>query len=130
MAVRSFRDSIAWQKAMDLSTAVYVVTRGFPKEEMFGLTNQLRRASVSVASNIAEGQGRLTTGEFIHFLGMARGSALEVETQLELASRLGLGLQTDISGTQLQATEVVKILNTVISSLRARRQQGTEHKKA
>jgi four helix bundle protein len=80
MAVQSFRDSIAWQKAMDLSTAIYSATRSFPREEMFGLTSQLRRASVSIASNIAEGQGRLTTGEFMHFLGMARGSALEVET--------------------------------------------------
>jgi four helix bundle protein len=67
MAVQSFRDSIAWQKAMDLSTAVYSVTRPFPREEMFGLTSQLRRASVSIASNIAEGQGRLTSGEFMHF---------------------------------------------------------------
>ena len=90
MAVKSFRDSIAWQRAMDLSHEVYQVTRTFPKEEIFGLTNQLRRASVSIVSNIAEGQGRLTQGEFLHFLGMARGSALEVETQLEIAKREGL----------------------------------------
>ena len=73
---------------MDLSTSVYAVTKAFPKEEMFGLTNQLRRASVSVASNIAEGQGRLTSGEFMQFLGIARGSVLELLTQLELAQRL------------------------------------------
>ena len=108
MAVQSFQDSIAWQRAMDLSTAVYAATRVFPKEEMFGLTNQLRRASVSIASNIAEGQGRLTTGEFIHFLGMARGSALEVETQLELASRLEFGEVRDLTEVQFQATAVVK----------------------
>ena len=89
MAVKSFRDSIAWQRAMDLSHEIYQVTRMFPKEEIFGLTNQLRRASVSIASNIAEGQGRLTQEEFLHFLGMARGSALEVETQLEIAKREG-----------------------------------------
>jgi len=121
--VQSFRNSIAWQRAMDLSTATYAATRMFPKEEMFGLTNQLRRASVSIASNIAEGQGRLTSGEFLHFLGMARGSALEVETQLELAIRLGLGVQSDIIEVQRQATEVVKILNAVISTTRSRNQQ-------
>src|ERR1700761_3107656 len=74
---------------MDLSTAVYGVTSAFPKEERFGLTNQLRRASVSIASNIAEGQGRLTPGEFRHFLGQARGSALEVATQIAIAQELG-----------------------------------------
>ena len=124
MAVQSFRDSIAWQRAMDLSTAVYAVTRGFPKEEMFGLTNQLRRASVSVASNIAEGQGRLTTGEFIHFLGMARGSALEVETQLELAARLGLGVSADLSKVQDRATEVVRTINAAVSGLRRKQERG------
>ena len=121
MAVQSFRDTIAWQKAMDLSVAVYDVTRVFPKEEMFGLTSQLRRASVSVASNIAEGQGRATSGEFIHFLGMARGSALEVETQLELAMRVGLGISDDIRNVQHKATEVVRILNASLSSLRNRK---------
>ncbi len=70
------------------SQRVYTATGRFPKEEIFGLTNQLRRTSVSIASNIAEGQGRLTTGEFVHFLGVARGSALEVQTQLEAACML------------------------------------------
>ncbi len=118
MAVQSFRDSIAWQRAMELSVAIYALTRAFPKDELFGLTNQLRRASVSIASNIAEGQGRLTTGEFLHFLGMARGSALEVETQLELAVRIGLCPQTVASKTQADATQVVRILNSVIANLR------------
>ncbi|HEV2577602.1 MAG TPA: four helix bundle protein [Acidobacteriaceae bacterium] len=118
--MKSFRDSIAWQRAMDLSTTIYAATSTFPKEEMFGLTNQLRRASVSVASNIAEGQGRLTSGEFMHFLGMARGSALEVQTQLELAQRLELGIPSKLEAAQIQATEVVRILNAVLSNLRNR----------
>ena len=105
---------------MDLSTAVYGVTSAFPKEERFGLTNQLRRASVSIASNIAEGQGRLTPGEFIHFLGMARGSVLELQTQLELAQRLNLGTPCQLEAAQQQATELTKILNSVISKLRNR----------
>jgi four helix bundle protein len=118
MAVKSFRDSIAWQRAMDLSHEIYQVTRSFPKEEIFGLTNQLRRASVSIASNIAEGQGRLTPGEFLHFLGMARGSAFEVETQLEIAKREGFANVAAIERAQSIASEVVRILNAVITSLR------------
>jgi four helix bundle protein len=84
----SYRDLIAWQKAMDLVEEAYKTTRDFPKGEIYGLTSQLRRAAVSVPSNIAEGQGRLTPGEFRQFLGHARGSLLETETQILLAGRL------------------------------------------
>ncbi len=121
MGIQSFRDSIAWKKSMELSVGVYNATRSFPKEEMFGLTSQLRRASVSIASNIAEGQGRMTSGEFAHFLGMARGSALEVETQLELAKMLGLGKPQEIEEMQAAATELVKILNAILTNLRGRK---------
>ena len=75
-----YQDLIAWQKAKSFASEVYRVTEPFPKSETYGLTSQVRRAAVSVASNIAEGQGRLTRGEFGHFLGQARGSLLEVET--------------------------------------------------
>src|SRR5262245_1403574 len=88
MSVRSYQDLIAWQKAMDLVVGVYKVTGGFPKEEQFWLTNQLRRAAVSIPSNIAEGQGRKTTRDFVHFLYVARGSLQEAETQLLIAERL------------------------------------------
>ena len=108
---------------MDLSTAVYGLTKDFPKDELFGLTSQLRRASISIASNIAEGQGRLSSGEFAHFIGMARGSALEVETQLELAGRLGLGRPAELQQVQDLATEVTKILNAIVTNLRRKRQQ-------
>src|SRR6266481_2364790 len=90
MKVKSYRDLIAWQKAIDMVTSVYKATANFPKDELYGLTSQLRRAAVSVPSNIAEGQGRRTTGEFIHFLGMARGSLNEVQTQTHVALKLGL----------------------------------------
>jgi four helix bundle protein len=120
MASSLFRDSVAWQKAMALSTSVYSTTRNFPKEEIFGLTNQLRRASVSVPSNIAEGSGRLSTGEFLQFLGIARGSVLEVQTQLELAMRLGYGSSDDLQAVQSLSVEVLRILNASIATMQLR----------
>jgi four helix bundle protein len=86
--VKSFKDLIVWQRSIDLTMEIYRLTRGFPREEMFGLTSQLRRAAISIASNIAEGQSRGTTGEFIQFLGIARGSNAEIDTQLIIASEL------------------------------------------
>lgn len=86
---RSYKDLVAWQKSMDLVTAIYKAAAGFPKDELFGLTSQLRRAAVSIPSNVAEGQGRLSEKEFRHFLGQARGSLMEVETQLQIAANLG-----------------------------------------
>jgi hypothetical protein len=77
---RSYRELLVWQKAKSFAAQTYKATANFPKTETYGLTSQIRRAAVSVASNIAEGQGRLTTGEFQHFLGQARGSLLEAET--------------------------------------------------
>jgi four helix bundle protein len=120
MAGERFRDSVGWQKAMKLIAEVYAATGTFPKEEMFGLTNQLRRASVSIASNIAEGQGRLTTGELAHFLGMARGSTLEVQTQIEVAKMLKFGQVSHLDSAQATATEVVLILNAAIATCRAK----------
>jgi len=85
MTKSSFRQLIMWQRALELTFAVYRATRSFPKDEMFGLTSQLRRASVSIPSNIAEGHGRATTGEFKQFLGIASGSVAELQTQLIIA---------------------------------------------
>ncbi|MGA8342354.1 MAG: four helix bundle protein, partial [Candidatus Sulfotelmatobacter sp.] len=82
---RSYRELLVWQKAKTLSVEIYRTTEQFPRAETYGLTSQLRRAAVSVPSNIAEGQGRLTRGEFLHFLGQARGSLLELDTQLAIA---------------------------------------------
>ena len=86
--VRHYRELIVWQKAMDLVMRVYEATECFPQRELFGLTNQLRRAAVSIPSNIAEGQGRNTTADFLRFLSIARGSLQELETQILIASRL------------------------------------------
>src|SRR5690349_1436813 len=85
--VSNFRELIVWQKTMDLAELIYQSTRAFPKDELYGMVSQMRRAAVSIPSNIAEGQARNTTGEFIQFLGYAHGSLAELETQTELAGR-------------------------------------------
>ena len=119
MAGGKYRESVGWQKAMHLVRAVYNATRSFPGDERFGLTNQLRRAAVSVPSNIAEGKGRISQGELIQFLGIARGSVLEVQTQLELAAMEGFGNEEELDGAYALAEEVLKILNAAILTMRA-----------
>ena len=103
---RSYRELIAWQKGMKLVTEIYEATQRFPSEERYGLTNQLRRASVSLPSNIAEGQARFSQKEFHHFLSQARGSLVEMETQLIIARNLKY-LQPAKAGTLLAAAEEV-----------------------
>ncbi|MFW6123039.1 MAG: four helix bundle protein, partial [Thermodesulfobacteriota bacterium] len=102
---------------MDLVTEIYRVTQNFPKEEIFGLISQLRRAAVSVPSNIAEGQGRLTEKEFRQFLGNARGSLAEVETQVIIANDLGFLDDQDFQNLSAKITEVARVLNGLISSV-------------
>jgi four helix bundle protein len=115
-----YEDLIAWQKAKTFASEIYRATEPFPKTEIYGLTSQLRRAAVSVASNIAEGQGRLTRGEFCHFLGQARGSLLEVETQLSIAVDLHfLGLN-EFQELQESSSEVRRLLNGLIQSMQGR----------
>jgi len=89
VAIKSYRDLEVWQVAMELVTSIYQITESFPTYERFLLTTQLRRAGVSIASNIAEGHARSTRGEYRHFVSIASGSAVEVEVQLEIAARLG-----------------------------------------
>ena len=119
--IRSFHDLTVWQRSIELSVQIYTLTRSFPKEEIFGLTNQLRRASVSISSNIAEGQSRLTKGEFLNSLSIARGSNAEVRSQLTLARHLGFGDQAQITCCESQAIEISKMLNALISSLKSSR---------
>jgi four helix bundle protein len=118
--VSSFRDLIAWQKAIDLAECVYSVTARFPSDERFGLTSQLRRCAVSIPSNIAEGHGRLTTKDWQHFLSQARGSALELETQLVLAARLHFGEAEAVQAAVDRAQEVARIVNGLLNSTRDR----------
>ena len=117
MERKRYRELIVWQKAMELAKLVYQVTKQFPDDENFGLTSQIRRAAVSVPSNIAEGQGRLTKGEFKQFLGHARGSVFEVETQAELANEFGFLAEQRAEKVIELTSEVSRLLNGLISSI-------------
>jgi four helix bundle protein len=115
---QSYRDLIAWQKGIDLVTAIYRLTQQFPREELYGLSNQLRRAAVSVPSNIAEGQARFSPKEFHHFLATARGSLVEIETQVIIAEKLKY-LEPEVCQSILEQTaELGRILNGLIASIK------------
>ena len=120
MPSRNYQDLIAWQKSMDLVHATYEISRLFPKEEIYGLTSQIRRAVVSIPSNIAEGEGRKSDKEFHRFLGIAHGSLREVETQLLIAERLGFVSKNQITDVLELATEIGRIIQGLINSLRAK----------
>ena len=113
----SFKDLIVWRRAAQLSIEIYKLTAGFPATERFGLTNQLRRASVSVASNIAEGYGRATTGEYSQFPGHARGSNCEVQTQLVISEGLGFGTAQLRQSAEGLSGEVSKMIAAMMSKL-------------
>jgi len=113
-----FKNLIAWQKAMDLVDEVYEVTKTFPREEMFGLTSQLQRAAVSVASNIAEGQARFSTPDFRRFLRMARGSLAEVQTQLLVAERRRYLTSPKCRALEEHIEELARIINGLLRSLK------------
>jgi four helix bundle protein len=115
----SFRDLIVWQKAVKLSLGIYKLTDSFPNSEQFGLTNQLRRASVSIASNIAEGYGRSTSGEYRQFLGHARGSNCELQTQLIIAGELGFATEARRKEAEALSEEIGRILVVLMRKLKA-----------
>jgi four helix bundle protein len=117
MAVRNYTELYAWQKAMDLVDAVYDLSARFPREELFGLTAQIRRAAVSVPSNIAEGQRRWTTGEFVHFLGISNGSLAEVETQTHIAVRQKFVVAAEAESVFQLAVEVCRLIYGLKNSL-------------
>ena len=116
--VLSYKDLVVWQKSMALVTEVYLVSKGFPKEEIFGLMNQTRRAAVSVPSNIAEGHARTSKKEFQYFLSNARGSLAELETQLTIAHQLAYINDKTINLVLDKLWEVGRLLNGLLSSLK------------
>ena len=119
-ALKSYRDLEVWKKSIELAEMVYRVSAQFPPEEKFGLTNQIRRAVVSVPANIAEGAERNATKEFLQFLGIASGSLAETETFLILAERLGMAAKEQTSPLQAQAADVGRMLNGLKRSLRSK----------
>ena len=119
-AIKSYRDLTVWQDAMDLAESLYRVTSPFPKEEMFGLTSQIRRAAASVAANIAEGHGRERTQSFIQFLRQSQGSLKELETHLLLAERVGRLEAGNLTPLLDQCESLGKRLRALIRSLQER----------
>ena len=124
MSGRDYSDLTAWQKAMDLVEAVYKATARCPKYELFGLTSQLRRAAVSVPSNIAEGQGRKSKNEFAHHLAIAHGSLCEVETQIRICGRLAYMEHPDVNRLIDLAAQVGKLINGLSNSLKSSSKEG------
>ena len=117
MKVQSYKELVAWQKSVDLVAEIYRCSKAFPREEVYGLSAQLRRAAISIPSNIAEGQARLSTGEFRQFLSNARGSLAEVETQIVIAQKLEYLKETCARDLLRSTGEVGRILNGLINSL-------------
>jgi four helix bundle protein len=117
IVMADYRNLKAWAVGMELAEAIYRTTEGFPAAERFGLVGQMRRASVSVPSNIAEGWGRRSRAEYVHHLSMARGSLLELETQLELARRLGLVDDADRTRLAALTGTTGRLLTALIGSL-------------
>ena len=116
MATKGYRGLIVWQKGMDVVIATYGLTRSFPSDEKFGLISQMRRASVSIPSNIAEGRKRGSDAEFKQFLRIAFGSAAELETQIEIACRLQFVSSDQTRGLVLLLDEVMRMLNVMTSA--------------
>ena len=121
MAVTSYKDLIVWQKAMELTAEIYRLVAALPKTEAYALSDQMRRAAVSIPSNIAEGFGRSSTAQYIHFLSIANGSLFELKTQLELCCRIGYLLPEQIKYALDLSTEVGKILNRLKSNLEGKK---------
>ena len=115
---QSFKELVVWQRAVQMTLAIYKLTASFPASERFGLTNQMRRAAVSVASNIAEGYGRSTKGEYVQFLGHARGSNCELQTQLVISKELDFGTEQLHVAVESLSGEVNKMLTAIMSKLR------------
>jgi four helix bundle protein len=116
-AIQSHKDLIVWQKSMDLVEIIYVCTKDFPRDEIYGLTSQMRRSAISIPSNIAEGRRRTSKKDYNNFLAIALGSATELETQLEIAKRLGFGNPDSRIQAQSLCEEILKMLMTMSRSL-------------
>ena len=117
---QSYKDLVVWQKGISLAKLIYQVSASFPAEEKFGLVSQMRRAAVSIPSNIAEGRARHTTGEFIQFISHAEGSAAELETQIILAVELAFCAKNDVIAAYKTVDEIRRMLNALRRKIAAR----------
>jgi four helix bundle protein len=115
--ILSYRDLLIWKKSMELIVDIYKVSAKFPKEEIYGLTSQIRRASISVPSNIAEGYGRRSTGDYKRFLNIALGSLFEFQTQLEVSKRLNYLEENEFEPLNNLSIEIERMTNSLISKL-------------
>ena len=115
--IYSYRDLIVWQKSIEMVIGVYKITDSFPKEELYGLTSQMRRAAISIPSNIAEGSRRGSRKDYRHFLLIAYGSGSELETQLEIAKRLDFVSEEEITSAGNLLDEIMRMLNRLIAQL-------------
>ena len=120
MMVKTYRDLLVWQKGMTLVIEVYKLTNLFPREELYGLTSQIRRSAVSLPSNIAEGHGRNTTQDYIRFLYIANGSLYELQTQVEIALNLEYVSQADFEHIYEQSREIERMLSRLIQKLESK----------
>jgi four helix bundle protein len=115
--IKSYRDLLVWQQAMDLAVSCYKLSKKFPKEDLFGLTSQLRRSSASIAANIAEGHGRESSQTFIQYLRISQGSLKETETHIILAGRLELGVKQELKDALASCDEIGKMLRSLIRAI-------------
>lgn len=123
MVIQSFKDLEVWQIARSLVVSIYQLTKTFPKEEIYGLTSQIRRAAISIPSNIAEGRGKRTTGDFIRFLNVAYGSSAELETQLLISQDLDYVDETTLIPILNRLHQINRMLNGLINSLEKQHEQ-------
>jgi four helix bundle protein len=115
--MKTFRDLIVWQKSMALVTEIYKLSKGFPKDEAYGLTSQLRRCAISIPSNIAEGYGRNSTNEYLHFLRIATGSLYELQTQIEISMNLNYLKRSNFDELYESSREIERMLSSLIGKL-------------
>lgn len=116
--IQSYKELIVWQKAIELVKEIYLITNQFPQSEIYGIISQMRRASISIPSNIAEGYGRKQIKSYVNFYAIAYGSALELETQLIISKELKFISQEEVMKAEALLTEVCKILNSMITKMK------------
>lgn len=125
--VKNYKELRVWQNGVDLAELVYRVTSNFPQDERYGLTSQMRRAAVSIPANIAEGKGRESLNDYLHFLAISRDSLLELETHLVIAARLQFVSQEQTRLLQLKIEETIRPLNAMITTLKNKRPSKPPH---